>query len=149
MEEQSNNMEELGIKKDARRHLVICIDILIVMYLLPRLTTRFVLTEYSALTEAPLIVAFVFSIVESIAVVRLWQWVATRHLDYLPTFHAACSGFRILATLILLLAVYLIVGRENMLPYFAWILVYYFILLVLHSVFFSKEAKKIFKEKES
>lgn len=145
MEELSRNNTIIGIKKDAKRHLVICLDILILMYLLPRLATMFVLTQYNAVTGAPLITALLFSIVESIVVTRIWKWVATRHASSLPTFYTACSGFRILLALILLLAVYLIVGRDQMLPYFLWILVFYFVLLVLHTLFFSREMRKIYE----
>ncbi len=136
---------EKELKKDALRHAVICIDVLCAMYIIPRLVVTFLLPEYKEACSEPLLIAFLFSLVECPLVAYLWCKVAVGHKDFLPTFHTACSGFRMLLALALMLIIYLNVGRGAMLPYFLWIGVFYFVVLVLHSMFFTREANKIFK----
>lgn len=89
-------------------------------------------------------VAFVFALVEIVAVSLIWRWVASKHSDSLPQFYTFCSAFRILLALFVLLFVYIAVGRANMVPYIIAFIVYYFVLLISHTLFFSRETKKLF-----
>lgn len=92
-------------------------------------------------------VAFGFSIVEIVTVSLVWKWVVIKHRDSLPLFHTFCSAFRILFALFVLLFVYIAVGRDNMFTYILAFIVYYFVLLISHTVFFKRETKKLFENK--
>lgn len=89
-------------------------------------------------------VAFCFSLVEIFAVSLVWNLVAAKHKDSLPSFLTFCPAFRILLALFVLMFVYMSVGRDNMFPYIVAFIVYYFVLLISHTLFFKRETKKLF-----
>lgn len=86
---------------------------------------------------APLSVSTVFFFVIGIAEGLIWKRVAKNSPDSLPTFYTAVSGFRMLLALFTLFICYLVVGRDAMLEYCIVFMIYYFVLLIHHSVFFS------------
>ncbi len=141
-------MDAAGIKNDAGRHVAICMCVFVVVLCAVRCIMSLLGASYSLSAGAPLLVAFVFAAVETIVVVMLWLRIALNHPARLPVFHTASSGFRMLAALAVLFAAYLVVGRGGILPYFAWMLLYYFLVLILHSAFFSRENGKLYKDDE-
>ncbi len=132
------------IKNDAGRHVAVCMCVFVVILCVARCVMSLLHTAYGLSAGMPLITAFLFAAVETIVIVMLWLRTASAHIDRLPVFHAASSGFRVLAAIAVLFVVYIIVGRGKMLPYVVWMVVYYFAVLILHSAFFSRENGKLF-----
>ena len=85
----------------------------------------------------PVAVSAVFSIVVESADALVWRKVAKTSPDSLTTFYTAVSGFRMLLALATMFVCYIIVGRDAVAPYIVVMLVYYFVLLAHHSIFFS------------
>ncbi len=139
-------MNVAQIKNDASKHVALCMCVFVAILCIARCVMSIAKMGYSLSVGLPLGIAFVFAVIETILITLLWMRTAVYHIDRMPTFHTASSGFRLLAALVVLLVAYIIVGRENILPYFAWLMLYYFAALVLHSVFFSRENNKIFDE---
>ncbi len=137
------------IKSDASKHVAVCMCTLIAIVCLVRCGMAILKVSYSLAIGAPLMVGFVFGVVETIVVSMLWLRTATRNLDGMPTFHSAVSGFRVLAALAVLGVAYLVVGRQGMRPYVVWMGVFYVALLVLHTVFFSRENVKLYNSKKN
>ena len=86
----------------------------------------------------PMAVSAVFSIVVESADALVWRKVAKKLPDSLTTFYTAVSGFRMLLALATMFVCYIIVGRDAVAPYIVVMLVYYFVLLAHHSIFFSR-----------
>lgn len=86
----------------------------------------------------PVAVSAVFSIVVESADALVWRKVAKKSPDSLTTFYTAVSGFRMLLALATMFVCYIIVGRDAVAPYIEVMLVYYFVLLAHHSIFFSR-----------
>ncbi len=137
-------MNVAEIKNDAGRHVATCMCVYVAVLCIVRCVMSLLKTGYGLSTGVPLIVAFLFAVAETILVTMLWLRTALGCLDRMATFHTASSGFRMLAALAVLLVAYLVVGRNGIMPFFAWMLLYYFLALVLHSVFFSKENAKLY-----
>ena len=85
-----------------------------------------------------LAVAAGFSLVVEVADAKVWRRVAKKSPDSLTTFYTAVSGFRMLLALATMFVCYIIVGRDAVAPYIVVMLVYYFVLLAHHSIFFSR-----------
>ena len=85
-----------------------------------------------------LAVAAGFSLVVEVADALVWRKVAKTSPDSLTTFYTAVSGFRMLLALATMFVCYIIVGRDAVAPYIVVMLVYYFVLLAHHSIFFSR-----------
>ena len=86
----------------------------------------------------PVAVSAVFSIVVEVADAKVWRRVAKKSPDSLTTFYTAVSGFRMLLALATMFVCYIIVGHDAVAPYIVVMLVYYFVLLAHHSIFFSR-----------
>ena len=86
----------------------------------------------------PVAVSAVFSIVVESADALVWRKVAKTSPDRLTTVYTAVSGFRMLLALATMFVCYIIVGRDAVAPYIVVMLVYYFVLLAHHSIFFSR-----------
>ena len=86
----------------------------------------------------PVAVSAVFSIVVELADALVWRKVAKKSPDSLTTFYTAVSGFRMLLALATMFVCYIIVVRDAVSPYIVVMLVYYFVLLAHHSIFFSR-----------
>lgn len=86
----------------------------------------------------PVAVSAGFAIVVESADALVWRKVARKSPDSLTTFYTAVSGFRMLLALATMLVCYIIVGRDAVAPYIVVMLVYYFVLLAHHSIFFSR-----------
>ena len=94
---------------------------------------------------APVIVTLAYSVLESIVSSSVWCWVALNHQDSLPTFYTALSGFRMLVALAFLAAVYIVVGRDAMLPYVVVFFLNYVVMLILHSSFYTRQTRALVK----
>lgn len=88
--------------------------------------------------KGPLIVSAVFSLIIDGADGMIWNKVAKGSPESLTTFYTAVSGFRMLLALATLFGVYLTVGRNAMVEYCIVFMAFYFVLLIHHSVFFSR-----------
>ena len=85
----------------------------------------------------PITVSSLFSIILSI-----WRYVAKNTPEILTTFYTATSGFRMLSALIVLAVVYAVVGRDMMLPYVVAFIVFYFVMIAHHSLYFARITNK-------
>ncbi len=86
----------------------------------------------------PMAVSVVFSIVIETADALIWRRVALKSPESLTTFYTAVSAFRMLLALATMLGCYIVVGRDAMTPYVIVMMVYYFLTLAHHSIFFSR-----------
>lgn len=139
-------MTEKEIKNEARSHRLTCYISICVIRIAMMLLNRNSILPEGWLTEIAAAYAAFFALFEAVTISLLWKWIATKHLDFLATFHTATSGFRMLLILIVLGIIAAIEGRDNMLPWVIAFMAYYFVMLILHSVFFTKMANKLFKQ---
>ena len=86
----------------------------------------------------PTIIATVFTLVVSAVIGMVWRRVAKRSPESLPTFFTAVSGFRMLLALAVMFVYYLVFGRSAMLLFIVVFLVFYFVSLAHHSIFFAR-----------
>lgn len=139
-------MDEKEIKKAASFHMVRCILVASVLMIGVHVLFRHVFFSFYSEGMKALAVAAAFGYAESIAVPKLWQWVASSHKNFLSTFHTAVSGFRMLLVLVVLGIVCIVVGRDAMVPYVVVLLAYYLVLLIMHTVFFAKMTHKLYNK---
>jgi hypothetical protein len=90
----------------------------------------------------PAIIATVFTLVVSAAIGMVWRRVAKRSPESLPTFFTAVSGFRMLLALAVMFIYYLVFGRSAMLLFFLVFMVFYFVSLAHHSIFFARVSNR-------
>ena len=86
----------------------------------------------------PIIVSVAFSLVTCVAVAQIWKRVAQNSPDSLPTFFTAVSGFRLLLALAVMFVYYLVDNQDSMLRFFMVFIVFYFGMLIHHSIFFAR-----------
>ncbi|MBE6265683.1 MAG: hypothetical protein E7102_04300 [Prevotella ruminicola] len=86
----------------------------------------------------PIIVSVAFSLVTCVAVAQIWKRVAQNSPDSLPTFFTAVSGFRLLLALAVMFVYYLVDNQNSMLRFFMVFIVFYFGMLIHHSIFFAR-----------
>ena len=86
----------------------------------------------------PIIVSVVFSLVTCVAIAQIWKRVAQSSPDSLPTFFTAVSGFRLLLALEVMFVYYLVDNQDSMLRFFMVFIVFYFGMLIHHSIFFAR-----------
>jgi hypothetical protein len=90
----------------------------------------------------PTIIATVFTLVVSAAIGMIWRRVAKSSPESLPTFFTAVSGFRLLLALAVMFIYYLVFGRSAMLLFFVVFIVFYFVSLAHHSIFFARVSNR-------
>ena len=90
----------------------------------------------------PAIIATVFTLVVSTVIALVWRRVAKRSPESLPTFFTAVSGFRLLLALAVMFVYYLVFGRSAMLLFFVVFIVFYFVSLAHHSIFFARVSNR-------
>ena len=86
----------------------------------------------------PIIVSVAFSLVTCVAIDQIWRRVAQNSPDSLPTFFTAVSGFRLLLALAVMFVYYLVDNQDSMLRFFMVFIVFYFGMLIHHSIFFAR-----------
>lgn len=85
----------------------------------------------------PLVVSALFSLVVDVAEAVAWHRIADKPDDVHVTFFMAVSGFRFLLALAVMVAYFLVMGREAMLTFILVFLAYYVVMLAHHVAFFS------------
>lgn len=90
----------------------------------------------------PAIVAVAFTLVVSGVIGLAWRRVAKHSPESLPTFFTAVSGFRMLLALAVMFIYYLACGRSEMLLFFVVFMVFYFVSLAHHSIFFARVSNR-------
>ena len=90
----------------------------------------------------PTIIATVFTLVVSAAIGMIWRRVAKSSPESLPTFFTAVSGFRLLLALAVMFIYYLVFCRSAMLLFFVVFIVFYFVSLAHHSIFFARVSNR-------
>ena len=90
----------------------------------------------------PLIVSCIFSLLISFSYSYFWRLIVTKHPDNLTAFYTASSGLRMLLALITMLVYYLVEGRSVVLPFVIVFMTFYFVMLIYHTIFFSKIASR-------
>ena len=90
----------------------------------------------------PAIVSVVFTLVVCGTIGIVWHYVAKNSPDSLPTFFTAVSGFRLLLALAAMFIYYLACGRSAMLLFFVVFMVFYFVSLAHHSIFFARVSNR-------
>jgi hypothetical protein len=90
----------------------------------------------------PAIVAVAFTLVVSGVIGLVWRRVAKHSPESLPTFFTAVSGFRMLLALAVMFIYYLACGRSAMLLFFVVFMVFYFVSLAHHSIFFARVSNR-------
>ena len=86
----------------------------------------------------PIIVSVAFSLVTCVAIAQIRRRVALSSPDSLPTFFTAVSGFRLLLALAVMFVYYLVDTQDSMLRFFMVFIVFYFGMLIHHSIFFAR-----------
>ena len=89
----------------------------------------------------PLIVSVTFALVVEASDICVWRKVAKNAPDSLPTFFMAVSGFRMLAGIGVLFVYYLLANGHSIKVPFIIFMVFYFMILIHHSLFFSVKSK--------
>lgn len=135
-----------GLRKSAGRHMSRCLIVVLAVMIGTQLVLKNTLPDIYTEGMKALTVSAAFAFAESIAVPAIWLMVATRNKQFLSTFHTACSGFRMLLVLAVLGIVCAVVGRDAMVPYVVIFMIYYLVLLIMHTVFFAKMTNKLFKK---
>ena len=91
----------------------------------------------------PLVVSSLFVLVTELASAFLWRWVALKHSDMLPSFFTGVSGFRFLLALAVMFVWYLATNRQAIITFFVVFLIFYFVSLIHHSIFFSRVSNRL------
>lgn len=117
------------------RYIVVSLSLVILLTFLAFIAEK---TGLFTALMYPVAVSAVFSIVVESADALIWRKVAKSSPDSLTTFYSAVSGFRMLLALATMLGCYIAVGREGIMPYVLVLLVFYFVMLAHHSIFFSR-----------
>ena len=122
------------IKKTANRYLVQALLLIQALMLI-----GYVVSDFAELQLVkPLCVSYLFVTVVACSTSLIWRHIAQHQPDMLTTFYMATSGFRMLLALFTMLGVYIVVGREQMLPYIAVFMVFYLATIGHHSYFFAR-----------
>jgi F0F1-type ATP synthase assembly protein I len=90
----------------------------------------------------PLVISSLFVLVTELASAFLWRWVAVKHSDMLPSFFTGVSGFRFLLALVVMFVWYLATNRQAIITFFVVFLIFYFVSLIHHSIFFSRVSNR-------
>lgn len=85
----------------------------------------------------PIIISMGYALFIEIVDIYVWQRVAKKSVEQLPSFFMGISGFRMLAGIAVMLIYYLIRGRESTLFFFVVFLIYYFVTVIHHTLFFT------------
>ena len=93
--------------------------------------------------HVPSTVGCFFTLVFYIADGWVWYWVASRHKDYMPSFFTGTSGLRFLLALAVFGIYYWTTKGADMTTFLLVFMVYYLVLLIHHSIFFSRVSKRV------
>ena len=129
----------MDIDKLTRNYIIQCIVLVCILNLLVQIAgNAWHFTVYPAT-----LVGMLFVLVLEIGSVLVWRWVVRKHRDMLPSFFTGASGFRFLGALAIFFIWYLVSESGNMMTFFCVFLIYYFLSLIHHSVFFSRVSNRL------
>lgn len=94
--------------------------------------------EFTPSLLVPMAVSYGFYLVTAGIFSVIWKKVATSNPEMLTTVYMATSGFRMLLALATLTIVYIVVGREQMMPYAVVFMIFYLVAVGHHSYFFAR-----------
>ena len=100
------------------------------------------LTSSLPLTWAT-VVSALFVLTVDVAAAFLFRWVATKHVNMLPSFFTGVSGFRFLLALMVLAVWFIVSDSKSMKIFFVVFLVFYMVTLVHQSIFFSRVSNRL------
>lgn len=129
----------VDIDKLTKRFITQSVIITVVLWIIGFVVTQFVPAADSQLA---LLVSAVFSLVFAVADGLLWRFAAKKGAEALTTFYTAVSGFRLLLALATMFVYYLSVGSDSMLVFFLVFMVFYFVHLAHHTLFFSRVSNR-------
>ncbi len=149
-------MDVKELKNDASRHVGTCMVVNVILLCVARVVMKYLAGDYTIGVALPLVTAFLYAVIESLVVTALWSRTVVKALESagssptllatrLSQYSVYVSAFRLLAVLAILLVSYLAVGRAAFTPYFIYMVLFYFAMLVTHTLFFSRETKKIYE----
>ena len=128
-----------GLTKECRMFIG---QSVLAVVLLSLSVSAFSLFAHVAGLVVPNAVAGVFTVVVESAVALIWRRVAQGgSVDAVATFFSAVSGFRLLLALAVLAGCYIAVGHDAIANYLLVFMLFYFWIIVHHSVFFSRVSK--------
>ncbi len=136
-------LEDNEIKRLVNRHIWSSIAVNAIAMILVVIGVSLMFPQKQAEYLSASVIAVTFGLIETMVLMKIWLRVVLKTPDSLPTFYTASSGFRMLAALAMLLVVYIFVGRDAMLPYFLVFVLSYFLVLILHSLFFKKMTERL------
>lgn len=90
----------------------------------------------------PLIISTIFAAVIELIDIVVWSKVAKYHHDSLPTFFMGASSFRLLAAIVVIFVYALTANNESIIAPFIVFMIYYFGILMHHSLFFAIKGKE-------
>ena len=88
----------------------------------------------------PVAVSVAFFLIMEVADILVWRMVSLKSPDFLTTFYSSVSGFRMLLALAALFVCYFCVDEGKMATFVVVFLIYYFVMLAHHAIFFAREA---------
>lgn len=88
-------------------------------------------------------VSTVYLLVVELLAIAVWRWIVKNHSDMLPSFFTALSGVRFLGALLMMLIWYLMVGSAGVMAFLVVFAVYYFVMLIHQSIFFSRVSNRL------
>ena len=136
-------LEDNEIKRLVNRHIWGSIAVNAIAMILVVIGVSLMFPQKQAEYLSASVIAVTFGLIETMVLMKIWLRVVLKTPYSLPTFYNASSGFRMLAALAMLLVVYIFVGRDAMLPYFLVFVLSYFLVLILHSLFFKKMTERL------
>jgi len=89
----------------------------------------------------PIGICILYSLCIEVSEALIWKRVAMKAPDSQSTFFMGVSGFRMLAAIAILFFYYLLSDHGMMLEFLVLFIVFYFALLIHHSLFFTKLGK--------
>ena len=129
----------MDIDKVAKRYVGIGALIIIILWMASILVAT-LRPEWNLM--APIWVSTGFSVVFLVAFALLWRWISKEKKESLTTLYSLVSGFRMVLALFTLFVCYMVVGRDAMVPYVVVFMVFYFIMVGFHTIYFSRITNK-------
>lgn len=124
------------IKKTSKQY---AIQVVIVAnaLMLVTLGVQYFMGNYPTLL-APMAIGYGFYLATAFIFDAIWKKVAICNPEMLTTVYMATSGFRMLLALATLTVVYIVVGRQQMMPYAVVFMIFYLVAVGHHSTFFAR-----------
>ena len=129
----------MNVNKLTRNYIIQCIVLVCILNLLVQMAGNL----WNVAVYPATLVGMLFVLVLEIGSVLVWRWVTLKHHNMLPSFFTGASAFRFLGALTIFFAWYLVVDSSNLMSFFCVFLVYYFVSLIHHSVFFSRVTNRL------